>query len=362
MLVERTDHRLTTTTKERTMSADRGITEDQLYRIMYGSIAFEMLHAASELGVFDHLGRNPGSSTQDIATALGIAPYPCDILLTGLRGLELVLGDETRMTNAPLVEQCFVKGEDGKHLPFIHEIVNPGMSEFIDSVRQATNLGLRHFPGDGTSLYSRLESDPDKLRSLHEHLRATSEATLADLVATGALDNTRHLLDIGGGTATNAIPLANHYPDLRITLVDLENVVEAAARAIDSHGLSDRIDVLACDVFNDPLPVGADTALLAHMLPIWSPEANRELLSKVYDALPDNGQALLFDPLQNDERDGPDYAILFPAYYLTIASGRGTFYPWSTYEQWMREAGFSGFQRFEGLAVAHGLHVGTKQR
>ncbi|TCO56077.1 methyltransferase [Actinocrispum wychmicini] len=343
------------------MAAGRGVTEDELYRIMYGAIAFEMLHAGWAVGVFDHLGRHPGATTAQVAEALGLQRYPCDVLVTGLRGLELVLGDDSGLSNSPLVEQCFVQGEDGRHLPFVHDIVNPGISDFIGAVRAGANVGLRHFPGDGTSLYDRLEHDPDKLKVLHDHLRATSDATLADLVRTGVLADSRHLLDIGGGTGTNAIALAKHYPDLRITLLDLDNVVAEAADNIARHGLADRVDVHACDVFADPLPTGADTALLAHMLPIWSPEADRKLLRNVCSALPDNGKVLLFDPLQNDQRDGPDYAILFPAYYLAIASGHGTFYSWSTYEEWMREAGFTRFQRFPGLAVAHGLHAGWKQ-
>jgi SAM-dependent methyltransferase len=344
------------------MAAGRGITEDELYRIMYGSIAFEMLHAASRLGVFDWLGAHPGATRAEVGEAVGLAPYPTDILLTGLRGLELVVDDGAGFANAPLVERCFVHGEDGRHLPFIHDVVNPGMSELIPALKASANLGLRHFPGAGASLYERLESHPDKQFSLHDHLRATAEQVLADLVGTDALAGSRHLLDIAGGTATNAIPLVQRYPGLRITLVDLEKVVVEAAEKIAAAGVSDRIDVIACDVFTEPLPaVGADTALLAHMLPIWSPEADRALLAKVHDALPAGGRVLLFDPLQNDERTGPDYSVLFPAYYLTIASGRGNFYSWATYEEWMREAGFTEFRRFGGLSLAHGLHVGTKR-
>jgi hypothetical protein len=65
------------------MAAGRGITEDELYRIRYGS----MLHAASEPGVFDH----PGATRAEVGEAVGLAPYPTDILLTSPRGLELVV-------------------------------------------------------------------------------------------------------------------------------------------------------------------------------------------------------------------------------------------------------------------------------
>jgi ubiquinone/menaquinone biosynthesis C-methylase UbiE len=343
------------------MTTDRGITEDQLYRIMYGSIAFQMLYAGSELGIFDHLSRHPGATAAEVAESTGIRPYPCDILLTGLRGLGMIVGNDSGLRNAPLIESNFAQGGDGKHLPFIQHIVNPGMAAFIESVEQGANLGLDEFPANGATLYDRLESDPVKLRYLHEHLRATSEVTLAGLIGTSVFENTRHVMDVGGGTGSNAIALATRYPHLRFTLVDLENVVTAAEENIAAAGLTDRISVTACDVFNEPLPVtDADTALVAHMLPIWSPDANQKLLRKIFEVLPDHGQVLLFDPVQNDDRDGPDYAILFPAYYLTIASGRGTFYPSHTYEEWMRVAGFTDFSRFTGLPVSHGLHIGRK--
>jgi ubiquinone/menaquinone biosynthesis C-methylase UbiE len=205
------------------------------------------------------------------------------------------------------------------------------------------------------------ESDQIPMVFLLARSKPNSTMTLTGLIGTGALESSRHVMDVGGGTGSNAIALATRYPHLRFTLVDLSTVVTAAEENIAAAGLADRISVVACDVFTEPLPVtDADTALVAHMLPIWSPDANQKLLRKIYEVLPENGQVLLFDPAQNDDRDGPDYAILFPAYYLTIASGRGTFYPWQTYEEWMRTAGFTNFTRFGGLAVSHGLHVGRK--
>jgi hypothetical protein len=150
------------------------------------------------------------------------------------------------------------------------------MSALMPAPKAEANLGPRHFPGSGSSLYERLEIHPDKQFSPHDHLRGTSEQVLVDLVRTDVLAGTRHLLDIAGGTATNAIPLVLRYPDLHITLVDLEKVVAEVAENIAAAGVADRIDVIACDVFTEPLPaVGVDTALLAHMLPIWSPEADR---------------------------------------------------------------------------------------
>ena len=342
------------------MTNDRDLTEDALYRIMYGSIAFQMLYAASELGVFAYLAANPGASPRQVGDAAGLKDYPCDILLTGLRGLRLITDDGSGLRNHPLVERSFVAGEDGRHLPFIHEVVNPGMSAFIDALRASDNVGLRHFPGPGTSLYDRLEQHPDKLRLLHEHLYATMKATMADLVGTGELSGARHILDVAGGTGSNALEIAFHHPEVEVTIVDLPKVVAEAEQKVAAHGFGKRIRVHACDVFNEALPSGADVALLAHMLPIWSPEENQNLLRRVYEALPPGGKVLLYDPMQNDDRDGPDYPVLFPAYYLTLASGHGNFYPRFRYQEWMRAAGFTGIRTYDGLAVTHVLQVGTK--
>ncbi|MFG2883408.1 methyltransferase [Streptomyces sp. NPDC048297] len=336
------------------------LTDEGLTLIMYGAVASEMLHAGKELGVFAHLSDHPGSTSRELADAVALDEYPLDILLTGLRGLRLVLGDDSGLRNHPLVEERYVQGKDALHLPFIHDIVNPGIGDFVESLRTSTNAGLRHFPGQGDSLYQRLRSDPGKQRQLHDHIHAISDSAMAGLIKTGALDGCRHLLDVAGGIGRNAITIAKHYPDLKITVVDLPPVVEAAAKNIADHGLTEQISTVACDVFNEPLPTGADSAFLTHVMPLWPAQTNVEILRKVHAVLPQGGNLLLFDAMQNDTRDGPLGTVLFPAYFLSVATGRGNFHPPTAYADWMAEAGFDQVKRFEGLPVDHCLHVGVK--
>ncbi|WP_380151492.1 methyltransferase [Kibdelosporangium philippinense] len=328
--------------------------------IMYGAVAFEMLHAGQGLGLFSHLSKHPGCTARELAAAITVDSYPFDVLLTGLRGLKLVLGNDSGLRNHPLVEQRIVQGSEALHLSFVHTIVNPGISDFADSLRRSTNVGLRHFPGRGDTLYRRLENDQGKLRDLHDHLHAISDSAITGLIGTGALDDCRHLLDVAGGTGREAIALAKHYPDLKITLVDLPPVAEAASRNIAAHGLTERITPVACDVFTDPLPTGPDSALITHMLPLWPAETNIELLRKVRTILPENGTVLLFDAMQNDSRDGPLATVLFPAYFLSVATGHGNFYPQSAYAEWLSKAGFDHIGRFGELPGDHCLHTGVK--
>jgi hypothetical protein len=53
--------------------------------------------------------------------------------------------------------------------------------------------------------------------------------------------------------------------------------------------------------FDDPYPT-ADMLVMGHMLHDCSPDQNRTLLRKCYDALPPGGYLIVYDAMINDER------------------------------------------------------------
>ena len=118
---------------------------------------------------------------------------------------------------------------------------------------------------------------------------------------------------------------------------------------------------LLCDMFLTPLPPGIDAILYAHIFTIWSPQKNIALLKKTHAALPKGGKVLIFNMMARDDDSGPLSTALGSPYFLAIATGEGMLYPWKDYESWLREAGFSNFQRIGNLPLDHGLLVGTKE-
>ncbi len=336
---------------------------ERLVLIAGGHAAFQLLWAGVELGVFDRLSEEPGLTRAQLGEKLGIQEYPARVLLTGLAALGLILKEGERYANAPLTEQMLVKSKPSSAAPILGwqaHIVYPGLKHFVAALKQARNVGLEEFPGEGQTLYQRLTSHPHLERIFQEAMSALSRQANAHLLEAYDFGRFSHLVDAGGGDGTNALALAKRFPHLKVTVFDSPSVCQLAQRKIQEAGLAERVFTWSGDFLTDPFPPGIDAVLYCHILTIWSPERNLALLEKTYAALPFRGAVLIFNMMGEDEETGPLSTALGSPYFLAIATGEGRLYPWKDYERWLKEAGFSKIERFAALPLNHGLLVGSK--
>jgi O-methyltransferase domain/Dimerisation domain len=334
-------------------------TADLIDVLIYAPNLAQALYAAHELEVFQHLADHPATPAV-VADCTGMPLESFEMLLGVLRAVDLVHTDAQGLLYLNPAVAHRLTGDLARHLPFQQEIVYPGLAHLASALRSGVNDGANAFPGTGTTLYERLAGTGLE-RILHDHLHAISAEALPGLIDTGALRHVRHLLDIGGGTGTNALALAHAHPDLEITIVDIPSVVKLATDNVARHGLSDRIHAHAADVFTDRLPRNAGAALLAHMLPIFTPSDNGSLLRNLHHNLPDGGKVLIFDPMLDDDEAGPLGPVAHRLYLNCIAAPGARLWSGKTYDEWLRAAGFTELRRHPGLPAAHGLHIGTKR-
>jgi hypothetical protein len=329
-----------------------------------GHSAFQLLWAGVELSAFDHLSRDPGLTLPQVADRIGIAVYPCRILLVGLTALGLIRKQGDRYSNAPVAEQMLVKGKPGYAAAILGwqaHIVYPGLMDFVESLKQGRNVGLERFPGKGNTLYQRLASDPPLERIFQDAMSALSAQAVPHLLAAYDFGVFSHLVDAGGGRGHNAIALARKFPNLRVTVFDLPTVCEIARADIAANNLSDRVSVHPGNFLSDPFPPGIDGILYCHMFTIWSLEHDLELLKKTYASLPVGGSVLLFNMMGDDDDSGPLSTALGSPYFLAIATGEGMLHSWKDYEGIISQAGFAEIRRVGNLPLNHGLIVGTKK-
>ncbi len=336
---------------------------EKLILIAGGHSAFQLLWAGVQQGVFDQLSENPGMDRAELCEKIGLQDYPAQILLTGLTALGLIRKDGDMYFNAPLTEQMLVSGKEGSGAPILGwqaQIVYPGLKHFVESLRQSTNVGLEEFPGQGNTLYERLTSHPGLEQVFQDAMCALSLQANDHLRHAYDFSRFSHIADIGGGDGTNAIALAKHYPDLRVTVFDYPSVCEIARQKVAEAGLGDRVSVCPGDLMRDPFPPDIDSVIYCHVLPIWSQENMLKLLGKTHASLPKGGSALIFNMMGNDDETGPLSTALGNLYFLAIASGQGMLHPWKVYEASLRQAGFSTIERISGLPLDHGLIVAEK--
>jgi hypothetical protein len=105
-----------------------------------------------------------------------------------------------------------------------------------------------------------------------------------------------------------------------------------------AYGVADRLDLLAGDMFADPVPT-ADAMLLSNVLHDWDVPECRKLIQRCGHALPSGGRLLIHDVFLNDALDGPLPIALYSAALFTITEGRA--YSAAEYRQWLDEAGFA---------------------
>jgi 2,7-dihydroxy-5-methyl-1-naphthoate 7-O-methyltransferase len=121
-----------------------------------------------------------------------------------------------------------------------------------------------------------------------------------------------HVVDVGGGTGALLRTLLAAHPHLRGSLFDLPEVVAAAEPA-------DRLDVVAGNFFEDPLPSG-DAYVLSQIVHGFPDDGAARLLAKCAEAGGDSARILLLEGVIPDRPSAGDAS--FDLFMLTLSGGR----------------------------------------
>jgi ubiquinone/menaquinone biosynthesis C-methylase UbiE len=261
------------------------------------------LGAAVELGLFSELAAGPVELC-DLAGSLDASGDHLEALLNSLCGLGLVK-----------------KSEAGYE-------VDPEQKPFLDPASPDSMLGAFQFNLDLAKLWLKL---PDSIRSGepvlpdNPHLGKDPERTRrfvegmhsrAGLMARGLLpllkpESGSRVLDVGGGPGTFSLKLAERDDSLRISVLDLPPIVEAAKAIHSGNPVSERILFLGGDYHQVGFPVEQDMVLYFGALH-QEPESGIEaLFTKMKQALKPGGALVVVDLMLDSGRSTPVYSALF---------------------------------------------------
>ncbi len=148
----------------------------------------------------------------------------------------------------------------------------------------------------------------------------------------------RHLLDIAGGSGIYACCIAATHRHLKATVFERPPVDRAARKCIAKRGFSERVSVVAGDMFRDALPGDCDVHLWSNALHDWDLETVKALLDKSFAALPAGGLVAVHDKHLNREKTGP-LRIAEHSVFL-MAGTEGRFYSIAEIEEALVAAGF----------------------
>lgn len=321
-----------------------------IFELFRGSYGTELLTAAvTHFQLFDRLSGGPVSA-DDLAAELQLAARPSVVLFTALRAMRLIATDCTgRLMLTPTAREHLLSGGSfyvGDYLGLAAE--TPGVLGMVERLRTnrpygaSSQVSSTNSNGDGTAYIYR-EGTPSAMESEASARRLTLALTgrainvapaLADVV--DASDATT-LLDLGGGSGIYSIALVQKNPSLRAVVFDRPEVLRVAAELTADYGVTDRVELIAGDMFVDPLPTGRDLVLLSNVLHDWDLPECRTLMRRTAGALRPGGTALVHDVFLNDALDGPLPIALYSAALFTLTEGRA--YSAAEYRRMFADAG-----------------------
>ncbi|MES1970959.1 MAG: methyltransferase [Pseudomonadota bacterium] len=332
------------------------LTFEKLQELIDSHYRFQLLNAAVKFDLFTLL-RNP-LSEEAIAKALGVAPQPVAILLEGCVALGLIERREGLYRASSVAALALAAESPFDQRPlvrFADEVTYPAARHLHEALRDHRNAGVDCFPGEGETLYSRLPEHPDAAHAFDAMMRTVTGHVTGRLLREIAFPDGGRLLDVAGGGCDLAIALAQRWPSLAVTVLDLPWVVTEAEVRLRAAGMDHCVRLIGGDAFAGAFPA-SDHIIFAHFLEIWSEARGRELLRVARRALAPHGRIYLVNMVQPDAGDVGFGAVAASLYFQAIASGEGRVRRWCDYESWLEDAGFVPERRV-ALTPMHGLIV-----
>lgn len=340
------------------------MTYNRLLETVHASGAFELLRAGLTLGLFEMLESGP-LTMEEVSRQLRITTVRGQILSEGLLGLGLVeKGPASTINNCSAISGIIQRGE----LPvlaalvrFQAEIVSVGQRNFTETLIADRNEGLHYFPGEGDTLYARLEANPRLQRVFFDYMQIYTKYASSALVQAHDFSVYRRILDVGGGGGALAAKLAQVNPRADITLLDIDFARPSFEEQMAEPGMAAGLQFHNADMHREAFPPKQDLVTFVHQLVIWSPAENIELLRKAHQALIPGGTVVICSSMMNDDRSGPLMALLDAVYFQSVATGFGQIYSFSDYREWLAKAGFLNVRekRLETW-TPHGMVIAKK--
>ncbi|TWP50547.1 hypothetical protein FKR81_20490 [Lentzea tibetensis] len=188
----------------------------------------------------------------------------------------------------------------------------------------------------GRTLIDYLGEDADAAGRFQRSLRANSFFfdAVPDVIDFG---HSTHVADIGGGSGLLLSTVLRAAPRTRGTYLDLEHTIPIAREHFTATVGTDRVDLVAADMFTAALPE-ADTYLLSRVLGDWSDDDCVRLLRNVRRAMPPHARLLIIERVVHDDQPG----LLAPLWDLQLfVLNGGTQREYRTYTDLAARSGFA---------------------
>lgn len=323
----------------------RGIIPGLLVDLGVSTFKQEVLIAAIETGLFDHLQDKPGS-VEDLARRTGAAVEGVGNLLRALEPLGYVEkeGSADRYRLSAAAERGLPEGDMQVMLPFF--------KDQIQHMALKAAVGVKHAPEGGVYGWERVKSGK-RGRAYQEAMRWLASDIVPEVVKRVNLPRgAARMLDVGGSHGLYTVAFCDKHEGLQGTVIDWDIGLDSARRTLKERpDMVQRIDLMEVDFEREELPGGYDFAFLGQIVHGVSVEGNQKLLAALARATTDNGAVAILDQFADPPKSkvplpdpgasnfGQGVAALLGFNLFLFSGGRS--YAYDDVASWLRAAGFT---------------------
>lgn len=323
--------------------ANTAVTPDRLMALAHGFWVSQVLASAAHYNFFTHISHG-ARTAEAVAAAAGTDPTGTRVVLDSLAAVEVLLKQDGAYSLAPDAEAFLVEGRPANMSGMIAEHPHLLWDQW-GKLRE----GLKTRPPVKPAEYT---EDPGA-ESFFAHLIrvimplafAPADA-VAEHLGAGTTRNALRILDVGAGSGAWTMPFARRDAAAAITAFDLPQVITETQKIVNEVGLGAHYRMQPGDLTRDDFGESRyDVAVLGNICHGLTPEQNGNLLRRLHRALAPGGVLVIADMVPDEDRSGPPFPVLFAVnmYLLT----EGDTWPFSIYEKWLTDAGFSRPRTFD---------------
>jgi SAM-dependent methyltransferase len=318
--------------------SDDAANPDRIFQLAQGFMASKHLFAASELGLFEALGEGP-VDLAGLAARTGLTARTARISADAMVALGLLERQGDRYANSP-VAATFLSGASSADMrPLL---------KFWDRLSYPAWTDLAGSLGRGRPARQVFDIDGELVPTMSAGIEAATAGACRALPIAAGLPPASRVLDIGGGTGSWAMALAQADPNLTGTVLELPEVAAVAEERLRTAGFSSRISVVAGDLLTDDLPGGHNGFLLANVVHYFKPETNQSILRKIR-AVAEPGARLLLADFWTDPTHTQPLPAALMAGEFAIHVNDGDVYSVEEAAAWLGATGW-GYTGNESLA------------
>ncbi|NWR66836.1 ASML protein, partial [Bucorvus abyssinicus] len=313
----------------------------KILELMDGFRASKALFVASKLKMFDHLKDKGPLKAVDIANEVGTSMSGTERLLDACAALGLLEKTPQGYSNTDSANTYLTSdGEYSLHGYIIHsnDHLWPLFTNLESAVKEGKRQNHRAFGKKAEDLFKDYYHSQEAKQRFMAAMHSIAHLTARDVATAFDLSQFKSACDLGGCTGALAHELVQIYPNLKVTVFDLPEVIANTSSFQPSGQHTASVTFVSGDFFKDNIPE-ADLYILSRVLHDWPDEKIHVLLSKI-SAVCKPGNALLVAEIVLDEqKTHPPRAVL-----QSLSMTEGKQRSGSEYKQLLDKYGFTNVQ------------------